>query len=917
MTDTVSSTTRSSAPPATVTAARWAQAFADGSRDMADLLGGKGAGLAEMTSLGLPVPPGFTITTAACREYLRSGVLPQGLAAEVAHHVHQMEEATGRSLGDPGDPMLVAVRSGARFSMPGMMDTVLDIGLTDRSVVGLAARSGERFAWDCYRRLVQMYGRTVLGVEGDLFEAALTRARKRTGVPDDAALDGPTLRALVAEFRAILVASSGRDLPQDPHEQLDEAVRAVFASWNSPRARLYRSREGIAEDLGTAVNVVAMVFGNAGARSGAGVCFTRDPATGAPGAFGEYLPNAQGEDVVAGVRDTLSLASLAELDADSHRRLLQHLAGLEAHYGDLCDVEFTIEEGRLWILQTRIGKRTPAAAFRIACDLVDEGRITLDEALRRVEGAQLETLLHPTFAVHAVAQPLATGLPASPGAAVGQVALDSATAVSWAASGRPVVLVRPETSPDDLAGMVAALAVVTARGGVTSHAAVVARGMGRTCVAGAAELHIDLVERSVTGRDDIRIEEGDVVSVDGSTGDVYVGELAVRASPVAEAIEAGRAAGDDVVAASVRRLLAHADNQAALSVRANADSGADAALARRLGAQGVGLCRTEHTLLGDRRAVVENIVLDHERDQALARLQSLHRNDFLDVLRAMDTLPVVVRLLDPPLHEFLPDLTALSVAVAQQEMAGAVDPLLRARLAAVEHWHESNPMLGLRGVRLAIVVPEVLEVQVRALTEAVLDLRAEGRRPRAELMIPFVAEAAELAHVRDLVQRTIAAVAAVRGVDAPTIPLGTMIELPRAALTAAELGVECDFFSFGTNDLTQTTWGLSRDDAESGFLPAYRAAGLLRTDPFAEIDEAGVGRLVRFATREGRAVNPRLEVGVCGEHGGDPASVRFFDSVGLDYVSCSPWRVPVARLEAGRATVLRTVAGSAPDTDSR
>ena len=902
--------------PTTVGSRPWVMGFAEGNREMADLLGGKGAGLAEMTSLGLPVPPGFTITTEACREFLRSGEQPASLAAEVGAHLQQMEAALGRRLGDPRDPMLVAVRSGGRFSMPGMMDTVLDVGLTDRSVQGLATRAGDRFAWDCYRRLVQMYGRTVLGVDGALFEAALTAARRRAGVDDDAALGAPALRLLVAEFRSILIDSSGQDLPQDPREQLDEAIRAVFASWNSPRARVYRQREGIAEDLGTAVNIVAMVFGNAGASSGAGVCFTRDPATGAPGAFGEYLPNAQGEDVVAGVRDTLPLASLRDLDPASHADLLGHLATLEAHYGDLCDVEFTIEEGRLWVLQTRIGKRTPAAAFRIACQLVDEGRISLDEALVRVAGGQLETLLHPTFAADRIAPVLAAGLPASPGAAVGQVALDSPTAVAWAAAGRPVVLVRPETSPDDLAGMVASVAVVTARGGVTSHAAVVARGMGRTCVAGATDLHIDLHDRSVTGRDGSRVREGDVVSVDGGTGVVYIGELAVRSSPVADALEASTSSADDLVAASVLRLLAHADAKARLTVRANADSGTDALLARRLGASGVGLCRTEHTLLGDRRKVVEAIVLDDHRDDALAELQRLHRADFLDVLRAMDGLPVVVRLLDPPLHEFLPDLTALSVDAARQEAAGEVDPSLRTRLDAVEHWHETNPMLGLRGVRLAIVVPEVLEVQVRALAEAVLDLLGQGMHPRAELMVPFVVDATELRHVSALVRSTVADVAAARGVEVPEIPVGTMIELPRAALTAGELAVGCDFFSFGTNDLTQTTWGLSRDDAESGFLPAYRAVGLLRSDPFAELDTTGVGRLVRFAAVEGRAAHGLLGLGVCGEHGGDPASVRFFDEVGLDYVSCSPWRVPVARLEAGRAAVLRT-SGGEPGTDSR
>ena len=893
---------------------RWVLPFSEGGREMADLLGGKGAGLAEMTRLGLPVPPGFTITTEACRQFLATGAEPPELADEVDERLAEVERSIGRMFGDAEDPLLVAVRSGARFSMPGMMDTILDVGLTDVTVGGLARRSGERFAWDCYRRLVQMYGRTVLGVDGTRFEEALTLARRRAGVEGDQDLGADDLRRLVTAFRGICVRASGQDLPQDPRTQLQEGVRAVFRSWNSPRARLYRAREGIGEDLGTAVNVVAMVFGNTGPTSGSGVCFTRDPATGATGVYGDYLPNAQGEDVVAGVRDALPLVELQRLDRPAYEQLLGHLCVLEAHYEDLCDVEFTVEKGRLWVLQTRIGKRTAAAAFRIACQLVDEGRIDLDEALRRVTGEQLESLLHPRFAASPGRVLLARGLAASPGAAVGEVALDSATAVRWAAQGRRVVLVRPETSPDDLAGMVASVAVVTARGGVTSHAAVVARGMGRTCVAGAADLHVDLAARRVTGRDGALVEEGDLVSVDGTSGEVVAGELPVEPGAVAEALQQpDRRHGP--VAEAATRLLRHADDVAVVAVRANADTSVDARVARRLGATGIGLCRTEHMLLGERRQIVESIVLDEDRDEALAELERLHREDLVGVLRAMDGLPVVVRLLDPPLHEFLPDLTELSVEVARLEAIGDVpSPTLR-RLAAVERAHEQNPMLGLRGVRLAVVVPDVLRAQVRALAHAVLDLLAEGLHPVAELMVPLVADVAELVVVRATIEQVVTEVASERGVDVPHLPVGTMVELPRAALTAGRLARAADFFSFGTNDLTQTTWGLSRDDAESSVLPAYRDAGLIAADPFSHLDVEGVGRLVSLAVSEGRAADPGLGLGVCGEHGGDPESVRFFCSVGVDYVSCSPWRVPVARLETGRAQVLRD---SGPDAvDSR
>ena len=885
----------------------WVLDFAEGDRSMADLLGGKGANLAEMTRLGLPVPHGFIITTAACREYLRVGAEPAGLQALLDEHLSTLERAARRRLGDAADPLLVSVRSGARFSMPGMMETVLDVGLNDDTVEGLTRRGGERFAWDCYRRLVQMYGRTVLGVEGGLFEQELASARARLGVSHDGELDAPTLRGLVTVFRGILRREAGEDLPDEPREQLRRAVLAVFTSWNVPRARFYRRQEGIPDDLGTAVNVVEMVYGNTGPRSGSGVCFTRDPASGAEGAYGDYLANAQGEDVVNGSRATIPLARLAELDRPSYTALMGHLHTLESHYRDLCDVEFTIEDGRLWILQTRVGKRTAGAAFRIGCALVDEGLIDLDEALRRVEGSQLARLLHPQLGDTSGHPVLATGLPASPGAGVGVVALDSTTAAEWAREGRDVVLVRQETSPDDLPGIVAARAVVTARGGLTSHAAVVARGMGRPCVVGAAELLIDLDSRTVTTGAGVVVREGEPVSVDGQNGRVHLGRLPVQPSSVMTALLAGRTAqamaDTDPVAASVLRLLDHADARRRIGVRANAETLPDAEAARRYGAEGIGLCRTEHTLLGDRRVLVERLVLDHDREAALREMAELARADLTGILEVMDGLPVVVRLLDPPLHEFLPDLTELAVEVAVNEATGVADPEAKERLAAVRRWHESNPMLGLRGVRLLALLPELVDMQVRAVAEACLDLRARGLDPRPEVMVPLVADPAEMVVVRARVESVVSAVAAERQ-ETLRLPVGVMVELPRAALTAARLALVADFFSFGTNDLTQTTWGMSRDDAETGFLRSYREQGLLALDPFSTIDPDGVGRLVTMAARDGRRARPDLGLGACGEHAGDPDSVRFLAAAGVDYVSCSPPRVPVARLEAGRAVVL-------------
>ncbi|HZW43943.1 MAG TPA: pyruvate, phosphate dikinase [Dermatophilaceae bacterium] len=889
-------------------------AFADGDMSMSDLMGGKGANLAEMTRLGLPVPHGFTITTAACRHYLTLGREPEDLDHQVGIHLAQLESMTGRQLGDPADPLLVSVRSGAKRSMPGMMETVLNVGLTDAVIPGLIGRGGERFAWDCYRRLVQMYGRTVLGVDGELFEVALVAARREAGVLSDTELDAASLKKLTTDFRRTLVNEVGEDLPQDPREQIRRTIDAVFSSWNVPRAMTYRKHQGIGDDAGTAVNIVEMVYGNTGPDSGSGVCFTRDPATGEPGVYGDYLPNAQGEDVVNGSRTPLPLQDLSDRAPAVYTQLIGHLRTLERHYRDLCDVEFTVEDNTLWILQTRVGKRSPAAAFTVASAMVGEGLIDLDEALRRVDGYQLESLLHPRFMSAEGELLLATGLAASPGAAVGEAVFDAQTAVSQAAEGRNVVLMRTETSADDVGGMLAAVAIVTARGGRTSHAAVVARGIGRTCVAGVDGLVIDLEARSAVCPGG-SIKEGDTISVDGTTGKIFRGALAVRQSQVAELLEkqpddgSGAEQPEPVagsLAAAVLQLLAHADHRRLIGVRANAETSSDAQRARRLGAEGIGLCRTEHMLLGERAVLVEHMVLGDESDRAaaLADIEELAHTDFLDILRAMDGLPVVVRLLDPPLHEFLPDLTELSVEVALNDAPGGTpDPQAARRLAGVRRWHEGNPMLGLRGVRLLTVVPELIEAQVRALATATLELKTAGMDPHPELMVPLVADPAELsaaaARMRGAIESACVAVGATL-----KIPIGVMIELPRAALTADRLALDADFFSFGTNDLTQTTWGMSRDDAEGAFLAEYRESGLLDVDPFMTLDDVGVGRLVRIAVEEGRRARPDLGLGVCGEHAGDPISIRRLVSIGVDYVSCSPPRVPIARLEGGRAVVL-------------
>ncbi|GAA2155583.1 pyruvate, phosphate dikinase [Actinomadura napierensis] len=891
--------------------------FTEGNKDLKDLLGGKGANLAEMTNLGLPVPPGFTITAEACRHYLEHGTLPDGLAEEVNAHLDALEKAMGKKLGRPDDPLLVSVRSGAKFSMPGMMETVLNVGLNDESVHGLAAQAGdERFAWDSYRRLIQMFGKTVLDVDGDLFEDAIEDVKRARGTEDDADLTADDFKELVERFKTIVREQAGREFPTDPREQMDLATEAVFESWNADRAILYRRQERIPVDLGTAVNICSMVFGNMGMDSGTGVAFTRDPASGQQGIYGDYLQNAQGEDVVAGIRNTVPLKDLERIDKASYDRLLEIMETLENHYRDMCDIEFTIERGKLWMLQTRVGKRTAAAAFRIACQLHDQGLIDVDEAARRVTGDQLAQLMFPRFAskVEGVRK-LTKGMNASPGAAVGKVVFTSERAVELADQGEDVILVRRETNPDDLSGMVAAKGVLTSRGGKTSHAAVVARGMGKTCVCGAEELDVDVKAGTFTAPGGVTVNEGDVISIDGSSGDVYLGEVPVEDSPVVRYFEGELSAedGGELVAA-VNRVMEHADARAAMAVRANADNAGDAARARRFGAKGIGLCRTEHMFLGDRRQLVEELILadgGEERQAALDALEPLQKQDFEGIFEAMDGLPVTIRLIDPPLHEFLPDLTELSVRVA---LAGdGADPKDRRLLEAVTRLHEQNPMLGLRGVRLGLVIPGLFGMQVRAIAEAAAARKAAGGDPRPEIMIPLVGAVQELEAVRDEARGILDEVRESTGVDVPAL-VGTMIELPRAALTAGQIAEAAEFFSFGTNDLTQTTWGFSRDDVEAAFFSRYLELGIFGVSPFETLDREGVGRLVRIAAEEGRKARPGIKLGICGEHGGDPDSVHFCHEVGLDYVSCSPFRVPVARLEAGRAAIEAAAAGG---SDSR
>jgi pyruvate,orthophosphate dikinase len=853
-----------------------------------DLLGGKGANLAEMTSvLGLPVPPGFTISTDACRQYMAGG-WPDGLSQEIGRHVQRLEKAMGKSLGEASDPLLVSVRSGAKFSMPGMMDTVLNLGLNDASVKGLADQtSDDRFAYDSYRRFISMYGRIVLGIDGERFDGPFEEAKRASGSGSDAGIPADLLRDLCESYKRIVEDTTGRPFPQDPADQLRGAVEAVFRSWNGARAVAYRVRERIPHDLGTAVNVQTMVFGNRDDRSGTGVGFTRDPASGAQGAYGDFLVNAQGEDVVAGIRNTEPLAALERTFPKIFKELTGIFARLEAHYRDMCDTEFTIEQGKLWMLQTRVGKRTGVAALKMAVDMTRQRgwKITREEAVTRITAEHLDQVLHPQFA----ARPdtlLGKGLAASPGAAVGRCVFTADAAAEAGERGERVILVRSETSPEDVHGMIAAQGILTSRGGLVSHAAVVARGWGKPAVVGAEAVRIGEDQFTVDG---VTVSEGDYISIDGNTGEIALGEVPLElAEPPAE----------------FTTILGWADRirKGHLAVRANADTGPDAANARQFGAEGIGLCRTEHMFLGeDRLPIVRRMILagsQEEEAAALEELRQVQKEDFVSILEAMDGLPVTVRLLDPPLHEFLPSTEELHIKRATAGLTGEEERLL----AAAEAWHEFNPMLGTRGVRLGVIKPGLYAMQVRALMQAAAERVAAGGKPRVEIMIPLTVTRQELGLARSWVEGAIAAEAK-RFRKSPHVLIGTMIETPRAAVRADEIAEEADFFSFGTNDLTQMTFGFSRDDVEGRMMSAYLEEGLLKRNPFETIDQGGVGQLVADAVKRGRATRPDLKLGVCGEHGGDPESIDFFYRVGLDYVSCSPFRVPIARLAAAQAVI--------------
>ena len=886
--------------------------FTFGDRTQSDLLGGKGANLAEMVKIGLPVPPGFTITTKACQEFLKSGHSPATLPAELEAAMSALEKELDKEFGNPLKPLILSVRSGAKFSMPGMMETVLNVGMTPAVAEQLAIETGnEQFAWDCYRRFIDMYSRIVCEVPQAEFHKVQEVILAQFGVKAISELDAVGLKAMAAGYIKSCEIFTGETFPTDPRVHLQRSIEAVFHSWNSERANVYRRRERISSDLGTAVNIQSMVFGNLSQDSGTGVAFTRNPSTGEIGSYGDYLERAQGEDVVAGIRNTISLLEFGTLLPEVHAELERVMALLENHYKDLCDIEFTVEKGKLWILQTRVGKRTAEAAFRIALALVDEGRIDMDEALRRVTGDQLAQLMFPQFDLSSSVKEIARGIPASPGAAVGEVVFDSKKAFDLAKDGHKVILVRRETSPDDLVGMVAAEGILTSRGGKTSHAAVVARGMGKTAVCGTEAISVDESGGFFTVGSQ-SVYAGEIISIDGATGAVYLGRIPVIASPVTSYLEGLLSSSSDEaspVVKAVDRLLSYADSCRHLEVRTNADTPEDAIRARILGAQGVGLCRTEHMFLGPRRSYVERLVLaenDEIQRAVIAEMEPLQRADFVGIMMAMSGLPVTVRLLDPPLHEFLPPLAELSAHMATLEAIGEEVPAREAAIfAAVKRMHEANPMLGLRGVRLGILIPELYKMQVRALVYAYLEVKKLGHDPKPEVMIPLVATQRELLHLRETLEAEIKRAFKGTGVDVE-FPIGTMIETPRAAITASRLGIYADFFSFGTNDLTQLTWAFSRDDVESTFLPLYLDLELLPFNPFESLDQDGVGLLVKTAADQARKLRPDFKLGVCGEHGGDGRSIQFFNEVGLDYGSCSPFRVPVARLEAGRAMVLKS-----------
>lgn len=888
-------------------------------------LGGKGANLAEMARIGLPVPPGFTITCQTCMDYARGGnAWPAGTLEAIAEARADLEQRCGKRLGDAADPLLVSVRSGAPISMPGMMDTVLDLGLNDESVLGLAAQTGnDRFAWDSYRRFIQMFANVVMGIDSDLFEHAITRAKAAAGVTADTELDAAALQGLVSTFKQIFAEHvsaaahpelAGKDgavaFPQDPEVQLTLAVAAVFGSWDCERARLYRRQNNIADDLGTAVNVQAMAFGNKGETSASGVAFTRNPATGEREFYGDYLVNAQGEDVVAGIRNTRPIEDLRHTPGlEAAGEQLERIFGiLEQHYRDMMDIEFTIEQGKLYMLQTRVGKRTATAALKIAVDLEREGVITREEALLRINPAQLDQLMHPQIAKGAERNVIARGLNASPGAAVGGIVFSAADAVAEKEAGRDCVLVRWETTPDDLAGMTSAKGILTSHGGKTSHAAVIARGMGKPCVCGVDALRIDAARKEVAvAGTDLVLHEGDVISIDGGTGEVMLGAVA---------LERPGTTGD------LATVLGWADDVRRLGVRANADNPADARLSLELGAEGIGLTRTEHMFLGARKSIIQRFILadtSDERASAAEELSRAQEGDFYEILSAMDGLPVTIRLLDPPLHEFLDNPRDLAVRLAKMECEGAsADELARTRalLARIDALSEANPMLGLRGCRLGFAFPELPVLQTHAIARATVRLKREGKNPRPHIMVPLVCLNAEIREMRAIVERAIIDVEVETGVRLGEIPVGTMIELPRAAVMADRIARHADFFSFGTNDLTQTALGFSRDDVEGKVLPAYLEGNIIPRNPFETVDE-GVAKLVGMGCELGRAARPGISLGVCGEHGGDPDSIRTFYDLGLDYVSCSPYRVPQARLAAAQATLTSKVRPYVPVTPAR
>lgn len=868
--------------------------FEEGNAGMRDLLGGKGAGLAEMTNLGLPVPPGFIITTEACNEYSAKGELPAGLEEQIEDALSALEKKVGKALGDTKNPLLLSVRSGAKISMPGMMDTVLNLGLNDETVKGLAAATdNERFALDCYRRFIQMFSDIVLHVDIHKFEDVLEKYKKKYRVQYDHQLQPEHLKEIIREYKDIVKQETKQDFPQDPKAQLRRAVIAVFESWNNPRAQVYRKVNKIPDDLGTAVNVQTMVFGNMGDNCGTGVAFTRDPATGENIVFGEYLINAQGEDVVAGIRTPQPISKLKEEMPEAYDQFVKTCSLLEKHYRDMQDIEFTIENGKLYILQTRAGKRTAAAAVKVAVDMVKEGLISKEEAILRVDPDQLNQVLHKRLDPKADFKVVATGLPASPGAASGKAIFDADEAERLGKEGEKVILVRTETTPDDIHGVVVAQGVLTSRGGMTSHAAVVARGMGKPCVCGCEALNIDYIAKKMTVGD-LEIKEGDIITIDGSTGQVIFGEVPLVSPEMTE---------------ELRLLLGWADEIRKLGVRANADTPTDAMRAREFGAEGVGLCRTEHMFMAqDRLPIVQAMIMaktQEERQDALDKLLPMQQGDFYEILKAMDGLPVIIRLLDPPLHEFLPNVGELSLEIQKLQLTNGDSAEIAKKQTMLEKarsLQEMNPMLGHRGCRLAITTPEVYAMQVRAIVQAVAQLKKEGYNPKAEIMIPLIMSPEELEILRQLCLDVIQQVEEETGLKFE-IPIGTMIELPRACLLADEIAKYADFFSFGTNDLTQTTFGFSRDDAEGKFIPQYLEKKILKDNPFAVLDRNGVGKLVKYGVENGRKTNPQIDLGICGEHGGDPSSVEFCHLVGLDYVSCSPFRVPIARLAAAQAAV--------------